>query len=113
MSLMWIPAQTTTPPFASARKAMGTSGPTLMARDLRDDVGRGAEAVQAQPVGVAGQTQGAVADQPGAEKRRSLAVRIRIRDGKAEALVGDDELRIAPVDVIARETGVVAEVLAL
>ena len=28
MSLMWIPAQTTTPPFAVARSAAGTSAPT-------------------------------------------------------------------------------------
>ena len=28
MSLMWIPAQTTVPPFVTARSAVGTSAPT-------------------------------------------------------------------------------------
>ena len=28
MSLMWIPAQTTEPPFSTARRATGTSSPT-------------------------------------------------------------------------------------
>ena len=96
---MWIPAQTTEPPFATAASAAGTSSPTgakmiaassssgagpsrvarplgaelarerlgllvagareredapaLVARDLRDDVRARAEAVEAEPLGVA------------------------------------------------------------
>ena len=116
MSLMWMPAQTTSPPLRTARSAAGTSvadgreddrgverlgrrsseppaqsrrargakscacaspgagegedPPALPAGDLRDDVRRGAEAVEAEPLGVAGQPQRAVADQAGAEQRR-------------------------------------------
>ena len=37
-----------------------------MRRDLGDEVGRGAEAVEAEPLGVTGEAQGAVPDQAGA-----------------------------------------------
>ena len=52
----------------------GEHAAALAPRDLRDDVRRGAEAVQAEPLGVAGEAQRAVADQPGAEERRRLEV---------------------------------------
>ena len=74
-----------------------------MQRDLRDDVRRGAEAVQAEPLGVAGEAQRAIADQPRAQERRRLEVAEAVRDRKAEALVGDSPLRVAAVDVVARE----------
>src|SRR5713226_2429663 len=107
MSVMWIPAQTTAPPFATASSAAGTSGPgrreddrrveflrrtlvggagplgaelerqrlrrlvprtregedapALAARELRDDVRGGAEAVEAEPLRVPGEAQRAVA----------------------------------------------------
>jgi hypothetical protein len=41
-------------------------------RNLDDDVRRGAESVEADPLGVAGEAQRAVADQAGAEERRDL-----------------------------------------
>jgi hypothetical protein len=83
-----------------------------MDRDLADDVGGGAEAVDPEPRGVAGELEGAVADQAGAEERRGLEVRIGVREGEAEALVGDDQLGVAAVPVVARELRPVAEVLA-
>ena len=83
-----------------------------MLGDLADDVRRGAEAVQPQALGVAGQTQRAVADQPGAEKRRGLQIGESVRDREAEAMVGHSELGEAAVDVVTREARVVAEVLA-
>ena len=126
---MWMPAQTTVPPFATRRSAAGTSAPTgakiiaassssgggpqrvagplgaelareplrllvararegehapaLMARHLRDDVRRRAEAVEPEPLGVAGQPQRAVADQAGAQQRRGLRGR-RSRSGSGK-----------------------------
>ena len=59
---------------ASPGAGEGEDPPPLMAGDLADDVGRGAEAVEAEPLGVAGQPQRPVADQPGAEQRRRLHV---------------------------------------
>ena len=56
--------------------------------------------------------QRAVADQPGAEERRRLHVVEALRDRKAEALVRDDELRVAAVELVAGEARAVAEVLA-
>jgi hypothetical protein len=158
MSLMWMPAQTTTPPRASARSERGgherahrseddrrvqllrsrlvrwacplaaelerersrlvvarpdeaEHAPSLVPSDLHDDVRRGAEAVEPEPLRIAGEAQRAVADQPGAEERRRLDV--VVPDGKREAvvLVGDDPLRIATVELVSREPGRLAEVL--
>ena len=155
---MWMPAQTTVPPLASARSAAGTSAPTgakmiaassgsggaapdvagplgaelarealrrvvagarerehapaLVAGDLADDVRGGAEAVEAEPLGVAGHPQRAVADQPGAQQRRGLEVRVAVGDREAEARVGDRVLGEAAVEVAAGEARAVAQVLA-
>ena len=51
----------------------GEDPPTLVARDLGDDVRRGAEAVQPESLGVSREPQRAVADQAGAEERRAPA----------------------------------------
>jgi hypothetical protein len=53
--------------------------PALVPRDLRDDVRNGAEAVQAEPLAVAGQDERPVDDQAGAEKRRGLQVGVSPR----------------------------------
>ena len=57
-------------------------------------------------------TRAAVAYEAGAEERRRLGVRVALRDREAEALVGDGELGVAAVDVVAGEARVVAQVLA-
>ena len=85
---------------------------TLADRDLADDVGGRAEAVQPDPLRVAGEPQRAVADEPGAEERRRLLVGVAVRDREAVALVRDRELGVAAVEVVAGEAGAVAEVLA-
>ena len=90
----------------------GEDAAALVDGDLAEDVGGGAEAVEADPLGLADQAQRPVADQPGAEQRRRLRVRIAVGDRQAEALVGDGQLGVAAVDVVAGEAGVVAEVLA-
>ena len=50
----------------------------LRARDLGQDVRGGAEAVQADPLRVAGHPQRAVSDQPRAQQRRRLQVRVAV-----------------------------------
>ena len=145
MSLMWMPAQTTTPPGAVARSAAGTSAPAgakmiaassgsgpgaiaspahsaprpsasscaasscgagerehppaLVRGDLADDVRRGAEAVEAEALAVAGQPQRAVPDQPAAQQRRHLEVAHAVGQIEAVALVGHRVLGVAAVDV--------------
>ena len=47
----------------------GKQSPALPASDLCDDVRCGTEAVEAEPLSVAGHSQRPVADQPGAEQR--------------------------------------------
>ena len=90
----------------------GEDPPALVDGDLAEDVSGGAEAVEPDPLGVADQAQRPVADQPGAEQRRRLHVRVALGDREAEALVGDRQLGVAAVDVVAGEAGAVAEVLA-
>ena len=80
-------------------------------RDLGDDVRRGAEAVQPEPLGVARHPQRAVADQAGAEERRGLEILVTLGDGEAEPLVRDDALGVAAVQVVSGEAGLVAQVL--
>ena len=69
-------------PLLVALAGEGEDPPALVDGDLAEDVGGGAEAVEADPLGVADQAQRPVADQPGAEQRRRLLVRIGVRDGK-------------------------------
>ena len=90
----------------------GEDPPSLVNRNLAEDVGGGAEPVEADALGVADQAQRPVADQAGAEQRRRLLVGLAVGDREAVALVGDGELRVAAVDVVAGEAGPVAEVLA-
>jgi hypothetical protein len=52
-----------------ARSRERVHAPPLMARDLRDDVRRGAEAVQPEPFGFPSQAKRAIADEAGAQKR--------------------------------------------
>ena len=79
--------------------------------DLGDHVGRGAEAVEADPLAVAGEPQRAEADQAGAQQRRDGEVVEAVGQREAVARVGDGELGVAAVDVAAREARAVAEVL--
>ena len=58
-----------------------------------------------------GEPQRAVADQPRAEERGGFEVAEPVGNREAEALVGDDPLGVAAVDVVAGEAGAVAEVL--
>jgi hypothetical protein len=83
----------------------------LVGRDLRDYVGGGAEAVEAQAFGVAAHAEGAVADQARAEQRRGLEVRVTFGDRETEAPFGHRALRVSAVYLVAGEAGVVAEVL--
>ena len=90
----------------------GKQSASLPAGDLRDNVRRGAETVEAKPLGVAGHSQRPVADQAGAEQRRDLEIGVAVGKREAEALVGDGELRVAAVDVVAGEARSIAQVLA-
>src|SRR5262249_47538305 len=84
-----------------------------VASDLDEDVGSRAEAVEAEGSRIAGETQRAIADEAGAEKRRRLFVRVARGDGKAVALVGEGVLGVAAVDLVSREPRALAEVLAV
>src|SRR5262249_11163550 len=85
--------------------------PAFPHRELAEDVRRGTKAVEADRSGLGRHPVGAIADQPGAEERRRLQIRVALRERKAETLVGDGDFRVAAVEVVARELGEVAEVL--
>jgi hypothetical protein len=95
-----------------ARPGEREHAPPLVPRDLRDDVRRGAEAVEPEPLAVAREPERAIADQPGAEERRELQRRVVLRQPEAVARVGNRKLRVAAVQVVAGEAGAQAEVLA-
>src|SRR5512132_397245 len=98
--------------IAIARTREGEDTLTLMAGDLGDDVGRRAEAVQAEARSIAREPERSKADQPGTQERRRRDVVVGLRRCMAEPLVGDDVLGIAAVAVEAGELRVIAEVLA-
>ncbi len=83
----------------------------LGTRDLRDDVGGGAEPVQSEPLGIPRHAERAVADQAAAEERCERGG-VTLGEREAEALVGDDPFGVAAVDVVAGEASLLAEVFA-
>src|SRR5581483_1780381 len=95
-----------------AGSRQGEHPPSLPDGELAEDVRGGPEAVEAERRRLARQPVRSVADQPGAEERCRLQVRVALGKGEAEALVGDAELRVAAVELVAREQGAVAQVLA-
>ena len=84
-------------PRRPARVKAKTRRPCV-AGDLRDDVRRGAEAVEPEPLGVAREAQRAVADQARAEERRRLEIRVPVGEREAVALVRDGQLGVAAVE---------------
>ena len=94
-----------------ARAGERENPPALMAGHLSDDVGGGAKPVDADRTRLAGHAQTAVADQPGAHQRRCLNIAVSGVDRKAIALVGDGQLGIAAIDLIAGKTRAVAQIL--
>ena len=79
-------------------------------RHLGDDVRRGAEAVQADALGVAGGPERAKADQARTEQRCELLVARPVGQREAVAGVRHDLLGVAAVEGVAGEEGTVAEV---
>jgi hypothetical protein len=96
--------------FVVARAGKRVDFPVLMARDLRNDMSCGTEAVNAQPFGITGFDQAAVADQSRAKKGRCLGVAIEIRDRKTKPLVDYRELRISTIEGVTGESSFVAEI---
>src|SRR5690606_23917313 len=97
----------------------GVSGPreriqrsALMPRDLRNDVRRRTEAVDAEPLRVAGLRQRAVADQARAKQRRRGHGIVLRRNRHAEGFVRNGVLRIAARQLVAGEARVRAQILA-
>ena len=105
--------------LACERGGPGVAGPhegkalaSLVPGDLRHDVCRGAETIDPEPLRGAGHDQRAIADQACAEQRGGVDVVDARWQREAEALVGDGVLGVTAIDLVAREAGVVAKVLA-
>jgi hypothetical protein len=133
MSVMWMPPQTTTPPFTTARRAAGPHGaqlprkllcrevararermhaPPLAAGHLREQVRCGAEAVDAELTRLAaGHLQCAPADQPGAHQGREVDRVLIGAQRQAEVGLGDHVAGEAAVAGVAGELRRVAQVL--
>src|ERR1700722_8481910 len=93
-----------------ARFGEGKDLTALKKRELSDDVGRRAETVNSDSFSCTGEPERTVADEPGAEQRRCRDIVEFRRNREAIALVGDGQLRIAAIDLVAGEAGAVAQV---
>ena len=85
--------------------------PALPDRDLRQDMGGGAEAVETERLALARHAIAAPADQAGAQPGRDLGVVARLAERKAKPRIGDRMGRIAAVARIAGEHRRIAQVL--
>src|SRR5437867_1576578 len=83
-----------------------------MLGDLRDDVRRRSETVDAQALGITGSHERAIADHTGAEQRRGPGIGVRLWQSEAEALVCNGVLFVAPVDRVSGEASRLAQVFA-
>src|SRR6476660_2954413 len=91
----------------------GIDLPTLMHRDLRDNVGGASEAIDPEVSGFLDRTchhQRPVADQARAEKRSRLHVAIKLMQRKTERRLCHGVFGVATVDRVSGEPGVVTEV---
>src|SRR6516164_2093762 len=105
----------------TARKclALGVTAPrecenltSLRNGDLRDQVRRRSEAVDAEPARISRDPVRPIADQPCAEQRRCFEITVLPWEWKREPRVRDRVLRVTAVELIARETRLGAEILA-
>src|SRR5262245_61261776 len=85
---------------------------TLVHGHLSDDVSGRAKPVNSQTPSGAGHAIRAIADQPRAEQRRSMAIVVRCGQPETEPGVGDHVLRVATIDLIAGVARASAEILA-
>ena len=95
-----------------ARPREGKYLSPLGQRDLRDQVRRRPEAVDAQTARVAGERIRPVADQPGAQERRRVQIVVAFRQRQHIRGVDDSVFGVAAVLLIAGEAGIGAEILA-
>jgi len=95
-----------------ARAGEGEDAPALVARDLSDDVRRGAEPEDAEIARIARHDQRAVADQPGAQERRRFGVARLACDREAESRVGDRVFLVSAIDLVAGKARLRAQILA-
>src|ERR1035437_6214816 len=89
----------------------GEHAPALPDRDLRQDMGGGAEAVEAERLAFAGHAVAAPADQAGAQPRRDLGIVAAISKRKTKPRVGQHMCRIAAIAGVAGEHRRIAQVL--
>ena len=98
---------------SSSGSGEGEDAPSLVRRDLGHDVGRGPEAVETEPLGVAGEAQASGSPiRPAHRQGRGLQAGETLGDRETETSVGDGVLGVAAVDLVPGEPGVLAEVLA-
>ena len=89
MSVMWMPAETTLPPGASALSAAGTSGPAEAKMSARRDARAGLSVLPAQSRRATGKRLGALVALPGERVHLSALVHRHLADhvgGRAEAV---------------------------
>jgi hypothetical protein len=94
-----------------ARAREGVDRAPLVTSDLSDDMRGSAKPVNAYARGVAGHLQRAVADDACAQQRCRFCVRVSRWQMQTITAIGDGLFCITAVDRVARETGVVTQIL--
>jgi hypothetical protein len=97
-------------PLPVARPGEGVDAPAEVPGDLGDDVGRRAEAVEADALGLAREDEGPPADEARAEERGGVGIVEARRDREGVGRLGDGVLRVPAVDRVPGEERPVAEV---
>src|SRR5205823_2433477 len=80
-------------------------------RDLRDEMRGVAKTINAEPFRIASFSIRSVTKHSRAEERRKIDIVVFIRQGKTISRVGDGELGVAAVDVIASKFSFIAKIL--
>ena len=88
----------------------GINAAAFPERDLRDNVRRRTEAINAEPPAFSCHFQRTVSDEARAKQGRRLRIAVRVGDREREGRVGDGVIRETAVSLVAGEFGVIAEV---
>jgi hypothetical protein len=83
-----------------------------MARDLCDDVRRGAESIDTDSPGIAGHLQRSIPNQAGAEQGGRVLIVVRRRHAETKPGIRNGILCVASIDLISRESCGAAQILA-
>src|SRR4029453_10960863 len=94
-----------------SRPGEGVDGASLCQRDLRDEMRRGPETVNAERSSLARHRIRTISDQPRAQERRRVQIVVAVGQREHEACVGTPDPRVAAIELIAGKASFSAKIL--